>query len=71
MTGITVFIDWILFIPLACCVAYLFFYAVASRFYRSPHYPLARKLRRILVLFPAYSEDRVIVDTVRDFLGQD
>lgn len=71
MTGITVFIDWILFIPLACCVAYLFFYAAASRFYRPPHYPLPRKLRRILVLFPAYNEDRVIVDTVRDFLNQD
>ncbi len=71
MNGITVFIDWILFIPLACCVAYLFFYAAASRFYRPPHYPLPRKMRRILVLFPAYSEDRVIVDTVRDFLNQD
>ena len=26
------FIDWILFIPLALCVGYLFFFASASRF---------------------------------------
>ena len=25
-------IDWILFVPLALCVLYLLFYAVASRF---------------------------------------
>lgn len=71
MTDITIFIDWVLFIPLACCVAYLLFYAIASRFYRAPHYPLPQKLRRILVLFPAYKEDRVIIDTVRSFLNQD
>ncbi len=64
-------IDWILFIPLAFCVGYLLFYAIASCFYRSPHYLLPRKQRRFVVLFPAYKEDRVIVNAIQNFLGQD
>lgn len=64
-------IDWILYIPLALCVAHLLIYAIASKFYRSPHYPEARTLRRIVVLFPAYKEDRVILSSVRSFLDQD
>ena len=54
-------IDWILYIPLVFCVCYLLLYAIASKFYRAPQYPEARTLRRIVVLFPAYKEDRVIV----------
>lgn len=64
-------IDWILYIPLALCVGYLLLYAVASKFYRYPRYPEARKLRRFIVLFPAYKEDRVIVSSVQSFLQQD
>lgn len=64
-------IDWILFVPLALCVAYLLVYAIASRFYRVPRYPQADKQHRFLVLFPAYKEDRVIVNSVRSFLEQD
>ena len=64
-------IDWILFIPLALCVSYLLVYAIASKFYRSPIYPEADKLQRIAVFFPAYKEDKVIIDSVRSFLEQD
>lgn len=64
-------IDWILYIPLALCVGYLLIYAIASRFYRAPHYPEARTFRRIAVLFPAYKEDRVILSSVKSFLQQD
>ena len=64
-------IDWILFIPLALCVSYLLVYAIASKFYRSPIYPEADKLHRIAVFFPAYKEDKVIIDSVRSFLEQD
>ena len=58
------FIDWILFILLALCVGYLLFYAIASKFYRPRKLSEARILRRFLVLFPAYKEDRVIVSTI-------
>ena len=64
-------IDWILFILLALCVSYLLVYAIASKFYRSPIYPEADKLHRIAVFFPAYKEDKVIIDSVRSFLEQD
>ena len=64
-------IDWILYIPLALCVCYLLVYAVASKFYHAPRFPEARKLRRFVVLFPAYKEDRVIISSVRSFLQQD
>lgn len=64
-------IDWILYIPLVFCVCYLLVFAIASKFYRAPQYPEARKLRRFVVLFPAYKEDRVIVSSVKSFLEQD
>ena len=64
-------IDWILYIPLVFCVCYLLLYAIASKFYRAPQYPEARTLRRIVVLFPAYKEDRVIVASIQSFLEQD
>ena len=64
-------IDWILYIPLVFCVCYLLLYAIASKFYRAPHYPEAHTLRRFVVLFPAYKEDRVILSSVRSFLEQD
>lgn len=64
-------VDWILYVPLALCVGYLLLYAIASRFYRTPHFPEARMLRRFVVLFPAYKEDRVILSSVQGFLKQD
>lgn len=64
-------IDWILYVPLALCVCYLLVFAIASKFYRVPHYPEAKTLRRFVVLFPAYKEDRVILSSVRSFLQQD
>jgi hypothetical protein len=63
-------IDWILFVPLACCVGYLLTYAVASLFYQPPQLAEALTLRRFAVLFPAYKEDRVIVHSVESFLQQ-
>lgn len=66
-----IIIDWILFTLLALCVCYLLLYAIASKFYRAPHFPEAHKLRRFVVFFPAYKEDRVIASSVRSFLQQD
>ena len=64
-------IDWILYIPLTLCVGYLLLFAIAFKFYRAPQYPEARTLRRVVTLFPAYKEDRVIVASVQSFLAQD
>lgn len=64
-------VDWILFTLLGLCVCYLLLYAIASKFYRAPHFPEARTFRRFVVLFPAYKEDRVIVSSARSFLEQD
>lgn len=66
-----IIIDWILFTLLALCVCYLLLYAIASKFYRTPRFPEARTLRRFIVFFPAYKEDRVIASSVRSFLQQD
>lgn len=64
-------IDWTIFTLLALCVCYLLFYAVASKFYQPRKYSESRLLRRFLVLFPAYKEDRVIVSTINSFLEQE
>ena len=64
-------VDWILFVLFALCVCYLLLYAIASKFYRVPEFPEARTLRRFVILFPAYKEDRVIVSSVRSFLRQE
>lgn len=66
-----IIIDWILFTLLALCVCYLLLYAITSKFYRTPRFPEARTLRRFIVFFPAYKEDRVIASSVRSFLQQD
>ena len=66
-----IIIDWILYISLASCVAYLLFYAIASCFYHLPHFPKALMNRRFAVLFPAYKEDRIIIKSVQRFLEQE
>lgn len=66
-------LDWILFVPLTIFVGYLLFFAIASRFsadmitgkFKSKIH------RRFLVLFPAYKEDRVILNSVGEFLKQE
>lgn len=70
MNTVTIIIDWLIYIPLACCVGYLLLYAIASKFYHIPQYPEAKKQHRFLVLFPAYKEDRVILDSIKSFLKQ-
>ncbi len=64
-------LDWLVFIPLSCCVAYMLFYAIASHFYRQPPYANANTLNRFAIVFPAYKEDRVILKSIKTFLEQD
>lgn len=63
--------DAILFLAFLLCVLYLFIFAVYSK--RKPlyTYPPARKKYRMAVMFPAYKEDAVIIDSVTLFLLQE
>lgn len=63
--------DLVIFVLLALSVGYLLLFAVASRLRRSHPIPETEKRHRFAVLFPAYKEDRVIVQAVHQFLGQD
>ncbi len=72
-------IDIALWLIVAASAAYVCFFAIISLFYskddtfiynRSPHL-IGHELRRFLVLFPAYKEDRVIINSVEQFIEQD
>jgi cellulose synthase/poly-beta-1,6-N-acetylglucosamine synthase-like glycosyltransferase len=68
-------IDILLWLFLAGSVLYVVFFALASLFNKKPRHSgspsMQPRLRRFLVLFPAYKEDRVIVRSVVTFLQQD
>jgi cellulose synthase/poly-beta-1,6-N-acetylglucosamine synthase-like glycosyltransferase len=61
----------------ACSVAYVVFFAFISLFYDKKDQialhaaALSNRTTRFLILFPAYNEDRVIVNAVEQFLLQD
>ena len=63
-------IDWVVFIAIACSILYLLIFVLASKFYHSKSYPDSDFFNRILVLFPAYKEDDVILSSVNQFLQQ-
>ena len=75
-------VDIILWLLLAASAAYILFFALVSMLWKKPVSPLASFLSgqllamhadwnfKFLVLYPAYNEDRVIVNSVRTFLGQ-
>lgn len=63
--------DAVLFLLFLIPVLYLFIFALFSLKKRKDKYPVAKKKYRFAVLFPAYKEDGVILETVQSFLGQD
>lgn len=69
--------DIMLWLFAACSVAYVVFFAFISLFYDKKDQialhaaALSNKTTRFLILFPAYNEDRVIVNAVEQFLLQD
>lgn len=65
------FIDAILFLLFLIAVLYLFIFAVYSKKKALYSYPKANKKYRYAILFPAYMEDDVIIDSVRSFFKQD
>ena len=70
-------IDIVLWIIIAGSVAYVVFFAVISLFYEKEDLlaehaaALSNKQNEFLILYPAYKEDRVIINAVENFLLQD
>ena len=66
-----------LWIIMAASVAYVVFFAIISLFYEKDDFAsthtsvLNYRERRFLVLYPAYHEDSVIINSVNKFLFQD
>lgn len=65
------FIDAILFLLFLIAALYLFIFAAYSKKKALYTYPTANKKYRYVILFPAYMEDNVIIDSVRSFFKQD
>jgi len=61
----------LLFYLLTLSVSYLFVFAVASKFFRRRKYAQVEKNNKFAILFPAYKEDKVILQSVTSFLLQD
>ena len=59
--------DAILFLCFLIFVLYLFVFAIYSKRKPQYNYPTAKKKYRFAVLFPAYQEDEVIIDSVKNF----
>ena len=70
------FLDITLWVIIMGSVAYVAFFAIISLFYEKEDRianhaaALSNKKNRFLILFPAYNEDRVIINAVERFLGQ-
>lgn len=70
-------IDITLWCIIACSVAYVVFFAFISLFYDKEDQvaihaaALKEKMARFLIIYPAYKEDRVIINAVEQFLLQD
>ncbi len=69
-------IDITLWIIIACSVIYVVFFAIISLFYEKEDHvaihasALVNKKNKFLILFPAYKEDKVIINAVEQFLKQ-
>lgn len=66
----------ILWCIIACSVAYVVFFAIISLFYEKKDdiaihaSALSNRMAKFLILYPAYKEDRVIINAVEQFLLQ-
>ena len=71
-------IEVLFWLLLSASGAYILFYTIVSLIWRKPVSKLSSKVKSLhadhyysfLVLFPAYNEDRVIVSSVQQFVGQ-
>ena len=71
------FFDIILWFILAGSVAYVVFFAIISLFYEKEDHiaihaaAFSNRMTKFLILYPAYKEDKVIVNAVKQVLKQD
>ncbi|MFA5848446.1 MAG: glycosyltransferase family 2 protein [Bacteroidales bacterium] len=63
--------EWILFIIMAIPVGYYLVFSFFSLWGGGKKYPVAKKKSRVVVLIPAYKEDRVIEGSVRSIMAQE
>ncbi|WP_321480096.1 glycosyltransferase family 2 protein [uncultured Bacteroides sp.] len=63
--------EMIIFWLMAMSVIYLFVFTLASKFYSKQERQQINKLNKFAVLFPAYREDKVIIQSIYSFLKQD
>lgn len=68
--SVILFTDWVLFTISALSVLYLSLFAFASIFTQKKIHTKNVKYNRILIIIPAYKEDRVIFDSVHSMLRQ-
>ena len=70
-------IEIILWCIMACSVTYVVFFAIISLFYEKEDAiaihasALSNRMAKFLILYPAYKEDRVIINAVEQFLLQE
>lgn len=64
-------IDYFLFVLMALSIGYLLVFSLFSLKKNKVKYPLSKEKLRYAVLFPAYREDTVIINSVTSFLKQD
>jgi cellulose synthase/poly-beta-1,6-N-acetylglucosamine synthase-like glycosyltransferase len=63
-------LDWIAFCVYALFCLYIFVFSLFSLKKGKKEYPAAAARNRFVVLFPAYKEDNVIIDSVKSFYEQ-
>lgn len=63
--------DLILFLLMAVPTGYFFLFALFSLWGGGKKYPISAKKHTVVVLIPAYKEDRVIEDSVQSLLAQE
>ncbi|WP_106829359.1 glycosyltransferase [Parabacteroides pacaensis] len=63
-------IDSVFFLIFAISVCYLFIFAIMSTGKQKNNYPKASKQYKFAILFPAYKEDKVIINSVKSFFKQ-
>lgn len=64
------FAELIIFLPFSVWITYFFIYAIGYRFFHTELKKVPNQKNKYLVIFPAYKEDAVIVDSVLNFLLQ-
>lgn len=71
MEKIITALDIVFFVLILMPVIYLFTFAIFAQKKKTKPYPPAEKNHHFLILFPAYKEDEVIVESVRNFYQQE